>query len=83
MVNNICFDLEYLHIAGQSQSPAGSFAMTSTRPYFMPLFPLVLRRADWTGGIIIPLVSFERTEHALMLSPVQLPSPPACVKLSV
>lgn len=38
--------------AGQSQSPFGIFAVISTLPYLMVFFPLVLRRAERTGGIV-------------------------------
>lgn len=72
-----------LQIAGHSQSPAGSLATTSTRPYVIDLLPLVFKRAERTGLITVPKVLFERTEHASLVVPVQEPSPPACVRFSV
>lgn len=38
---------------GQSQSPVGIFALTSTRPYFMSTLPRVVMEAERTGGIVI------------------------------
>lgn len=54
-------------MAGQSQSPAGSFALTSTRPYLILAPFFVLIRPDLTGLMMVPLVTlvpatqFERT----------------------
>ena len=45
-----------IQIAGHSQSPAGNFAVTSTRPYLILAPALVLMRADLTGLTIVPLV---------------------------
>jgi len=47
-----------IHIAGQSQSPAGSLAVTSMRPYLIDDDFLVLRRADFTGLMMVPFVVF-------------------------
>lgn len=45
-------------IDGHSQSPAGNFARTSTRPYLMLMDFLVLSRADLTGFTMVPFVVF-------------------------
>lgn len=52
-------------IAGQSQSPCGIFATTSTFPYLIIFLPCVVRRAERTGGIIAPVVQLLRSEHAV------------------
>lgn len=47
-----------IQMAGQSQSPSGIVATTSTRPY-LSVAPLrVLIRPDLTGGTMVPLVTF-------------------------
>jgi hypothetical protein len=79
-INAVCANLQ---IAGHSQSPAGIFATTSTRPYLVLFLPLVLIRADRTGGIMTLRVLLEWTEHCELEVPVQLPSPPALVRLRV
>lgn len=56
---------QHSHIAGQSQSPCGILAVTSTRPYLIDFFPLVESLADLTGGIVVPSVALDRTEQAL------------------
>ena len=76
-------NIERLQIAGHSQSPAGSLATTSTRPYRMALLPLVFKRAERTELITVPKVLLECTEHASLVVPVQDPSPPACVRFKV
>jgi hypothetical protein len=50
-------------IAGHSQSPAGSLATTSTRPYLIAFFPAVVSRAERTGLMICPAVTLLRTAH--------------------
>lgn len=45
------------------------------RPYLMLLLPFVVKRADRTGGIIVPRVAFDFTPHALESDEVQEPSP--------
>lgn len=52
-------------MAGHSQSPFAARATTSTRPYLMDFLPLVVIRADRTGGKIVPVVALDRTPHAL------------------
>jgi len=47
-----------IQMAGHSQSPAGSFAVTSMRPYLIENDFLVLRRADLTGLMMLPFVVF-------------------------
>src|ERR1700744_3605450 len=44
-----------IQMAGHSQSPRGSLAVTSTRPYLMWRPGLVVTRADLTGGTMDPL----------------------------
>jgi hypothetical protein len=66
-----------LHMAGQSQFPCGSLAVTSTLPYLMLTFPFVLIRAERTGEITVPSVAFERCEQAKAVVPVHVPSPSA------
>lgn len=68
--------LGHSQIAGQIQSPRGNLATTSTLPYRMLFFPLVLRRADRTGGIIVPFIGSELTIQDVLTVPVQLPSLP-------
>jgi hypothetical protein len=70
-------------IAGHSQSPRGSLATTSTRPYLIDFFPFVVSLADRTGGIMVPLVEFELIEQEATDVEVQVPSPPVWVKFSV
>jgi hypothetical protein len=79
---------EYLHIAGQSQSPAGNFAVTSILPYLIDFLPRVVRRADLTGGIMDLVVEFDAIEQvcgyvALVAFAVQEASPPELVRFSV
>ncbi len=45
-------------MAGQSQSPWGILATTSTRPYLILAPTLVLMRPDFTGWTMVPLVVF-------------------------
>ena len=45
-----------IQTAGHNQSPTGSFAVTSTRPYLILAPAFVLMRADLTGLTIVPLV---------------------------
>ena len=59
-------------MAGQSQSPVGSVAMTSTRPYLIVAPFFVLMRPDLTGGMIVPLVVFVTALHSKKVVPVQL-----------
>lgn len=61
-----------IQIAGQSQSPAGSFAVTSIRPYLIEDDFLVLRRADLTGLIMVPLVVFVTATQSDQVLEVQL-----------
>ena len=48
-----------IQIAGQSQSPFGTLATTSTRPYVIDFAPCVVRRADLTGLIIAWVLMLE------------------------
>ena len=57
--------------------------MTSTLPYLMVFLPTVVMRADRTGGMSLPSVSLLRMEQLELAEEVQLPSPPALVRLSV
>ena len=50
-------------MAGQSQSPMGSLAVTSMRPYFMVFLAWVVRRAERTGLMIVPEVLLLVTAH--------------------
>jgi hypothetical protein len=59
-------------MAGQSQSPDGSFAVTSTRPYLIRAPALVLMRADLTGGTIVPFVVFVAAMQSVNLWEVQV-----------
>jgi hypothetical protein len=61
-------------MAGHSQSPAGSFATTSTLPYLIVLVPLVVRRADRTGGMIVPVEELLKAAQLAFVVPVQVPS---------
>ena len=54
-----------IQIAGQSQSPAGSFARTSTFPNAIVTEFFVLIRADWTGWIVEPSPLLDLTEQAV------------------
>ena len=58
-----------IQIAGQSQSPRGSFARTSTFPYAIVTEFMVLMRADWTGWIVEPSPLLDLTEHAVYTVP--------------
>jgi hypothetical protein len=49
----------------------------------MLFFPLVLRRADRTGGRIAFDEALDLAEHSFGFVPVQLPSPPALVRFRV
>jgi hypothetical protein len=60
-----------IQIAGHSQSPAGSFATTSTRPNLIEAPSLVLMRPDLTGLTIVPLVVFVEVTQSVHLPPVQ------------
>lgn len=48
----------------------------------MLFVPLVLIRADRTGGMTAPIERFEWTEHSALVVPVQEPSP-ASVRFKV
>lgn len=64
-----------IQIAGHSQSPRGSRARTSTRPYWIDVLLIVVRRADCTGLMTVRVVSFDTTPHAVLLTlvhPVKL-----------
>lgn len=52
-------------IAGHIQSPLGSFATTSTLPYLMVFLPDVVRRAERTGGMVVPSEELLLMEHAV------------------
>src|ERR1700761_7425516 len=47
-----------IQMPGQSQSPRGSLAVTSTRPYLIFVLKRVETRADLTGGTMVPLLRF-------------------------
>lgn len=51
----------------------------------MLILPLVFNRADRMGGMMIPVVKFERIEQASFIFSVavQVPSPPPFVVFSV
>jgi hypothetical protein len=68
-------------IAGQIQSPCGSFAVTSTRPYLILFLPLVFSRADRTGGNMEFVDRLDFMKHSLGFVPVHASSPLALVKL--
>lgn len=61
-----------IQIAGQSQSPAGNFAVTSTLPYLIDA--LVLKRADLTGLTIVPFVTSVVATQLFHVSEEQVPS---------
>ena len=63
-----------VQIAGQIQSPLGSLATTSTLPYRMPFLPLVVRRAERTGGIMDPFLGSDVLMHDVLVLLVQEPS---------
>lgn len=48
-------------MAGHNQSPFEVLATTSTRPYLMDFFPLVVMRAERTGGMMAPVVALDLT----------------------
>jgi hypothetical protein len=50
-------------IDGQSQSPLGNFATTSTLPYFIATLPAVVNRAERTGFMIVPFVELLVMTH--------------------
>ena len=54
-----------IQIAGQSQSPLGSFARTSTFPNAMVAELMVLIRADCTGWMVEPSELLDLTEQAV------------------
>jgi hypothetical protein len=56
-----------IQIAGQSQSPRGSLALTSTRPNRIDTEPWVERRAEKTGGMTWPLLCELSNLHAVSL----------------
>ena len=53
-----------IQMAGQSQSPCGIFATTSTLPYWMWWLFFVVMRALMTGGMTVPAVWFDTAPHA-------------------
>lgn len=61
-------------MAGQSQSPRGILATTSTLPYLILFFPLVVSLALRTGGIDTPSVLLLRTAHEPASVLVHVPS---------
>ena len=61
-----------IQMPGQSQSPAGRLAVTSTRPYLIVAPALVLIRPDLTGLTIVPLVTFVTTTQLVYTSDEQL-----------
>lgn len=63
-----------IQIAGHSQSPAGSVAVTSTRPNLMVAPFLVLMRPDRTGWIIVPLVVLVDVTQLCQVFDEQIPS---------
>src|SRR6478735_6672026 len=65
-----------IQIAGQSQSPSGSLAVTSTRPYLMLAPFLVLMRPDLAGGITVsfPPVKLVAATQLDQTLEVQVPS---------
>ena len=65
---------ETYQIDGQSQSPFGILATTSTRPYFSDTLPAVVRRAERTGLIIVPFVVLLTMTHWMSAGEVQVPS---------
>lgn len=60
-------------MAGQSQSPSGRRATTSTRPYLMLVLDLVLRRADLTGLTMVPLVVLVAERQSVKTCEEQMP----------
>jgi hypothetical protein len=46
---------------GVNLPPLAAFATTSTRPYLILFFPFVVSRAERTGGMMVPKVSFDLT----------------------
>ena len=57
-------------MAGQSQSPEGIVAVTSTLPYFITAPFLVLIRPDFAGLTIVPfvvLVDVRQSDHILLV----------------
>lgn len=63
-----------IQIAGQSQSPSGILAVTSTRPYLMVAPFLVLIRPDRTGGTMEPVVKLVAATQFLRTVEEQVPS---------
>src|SRR3569833_119384 len=66
-----------IQMAGQSQSPCGSLAVTSTRPYLIVAAPfLVVIRPDLVGGTILlfPVVVLVAATQSLNFLDVQVPS---------
>ena len=59
---------------GKSQSPAGIFATISTLPYLIATLPAVVKRAERTGFMFVPLVELLTLTHADRRGVVQLPS---------
>jgi hypothetical protein len=54
-----------IQMAGQSQSPRGSLATTSTRPKRIDRLFFVLMREDMTGGMTVSVVMLETTPQAV------------------
>jgi hypothetical protein len=73
----------HLQRAGHSQSPLAILATISTRPYLILFLPFVVRRAERTGGMIVPSVALDLAPHEVYSVAVQDPSPPDLVMLSV
>lgn len=69
-----------IQIAGQSQSPVGILAVTSTLPYLMLTDFFVCRRALRTGLMICSRDELDTAAHWVTLVEVHVPS---TVKLSV
>jgi hypothetical protein len=63
-----------MKMLGQSQSPVGSFATTSTLPYLMLTELRVVNLADRTGLITVKRDEFDTATHWDTLVDVQVPS---------
>lgn len=61
-------------MVGQSQSPVGKRATTSTLPYRMFIAFRVVRRADMTGLITVSKDELDVATHCETLVDVQVPS---------
>ena len=62
-----------IHMAGQSQSPEGSVAVTSTRPYVMVAPFLEFIRPDLTGFTMVWLVTLVTATQLKDVSEEQIP----------